>query len=186
MTDNKTDNMTDNVTTIASSFVTIDTPVGPVRIAASGGRIREIHLDAKDEGDGAAAAGERADRALTRRAAEQLEAYFAGRLTTFDLPLGAEGTDFQRSVWHELSRIPYGTIASYGEIARRVGRPTGSRAVGAANGRNPIAIVVPCHRVIGANGTLTGYAGGLWRKEWLLAHEGVEAVGGVRAVGGAS
>ena len=172
--------MTENVTTIASSIVTIDTPVGPVRIAASGGRIREIHLDAKEE----AVSGERADRALAQRAAEQLEAYFAGTLTIFDLPLGAEGTAFQRSVWHELARIPYATVASYGEIARRVGRPTASRAVGAANGRNPIAIVVPCHRVIGANGTLTGYAGGLWRKEWLLAHEGVEGVGGVRAVGG--
>jgi len=164
-----------------TSFVTIDTPVGPVRIAASGGLIREIHLDAKDD-DGARDT-DRADAAVARRAAEQLEAYFAGTLTTFDLPLGAEGTDFQRAVWRELSRIPYGTVASYGEIARRVGRPTASRAIGAANGRNPIAIVVPCHRVIGADGTLTGYAGGLWRKEWLLAHEGVTGCAPTRSAG---
>ena len=152
-----------------TSTLTIDTPVGPVRVTADGGLVREVHLDAKDE----PVAGDRADRALVERAAGQLEDYFAGTLTVFDLPLGAEGTEFQRAVWRELSRLPYGTVASYGEIARRVGRPTGSRAVGAANGRNPIAIVVPCHRVIGADGTLTGYAGGLWRKEWLLAHEGV-------------
>jgi len=154
-----------------TSSLTIDTPVGPVRITASGGRIRSVHLGA-DGGEDAVTGGP-ADRALVLRAAAQLGEYFDGTRTAFDLPLDAEGSDFQRAVWGELSRIPYGTVTSYGEIARRLGRPTGSRAVGAANGRNPIAVVVPCHRVIGADGTLTGYAGGLWRKEWLLAHEGV-------------
>lgn len=100
-----------------------------------------------------------------------MRAYFAGELQAFDLPLNMIGTDFQRVVWRELARIPYGEIISYAELARRVDRPGAARAVGAANGRNPISIVVPCHRVIGANGTLTGYGGGLDRKEWLLRHE---------------
>ena len=104
-------------------------------------------------------------------AARQLRAYFAGRLREFDLPLGAEGTAFERQVWGELVRIPYGRTISYGELARRVGRPSAARAVGLANGRNPLSIVIPCHRVIGADGQLTGYGGGLWRKERLLALE---------------
>ena len=102
---------------------------------------------------------------------EQLEAYFAGSRQTFDVPLALAGTDFQRRVWEGLLEIPYGHTMSYGELARRVGRPGASRAVGLANGRNPVAIIVPCHRVIGANGTLTGYGGGLDRKVWLLDHE---------------
>jgi methylated-DNA-[protein]-cysteine S-methyltransferase len=102
---------------------------------------------------------------------EQLDAYFAGERQTFDLPLQMTGTPFQKQVWQGLMAIPYGTTISYAELARRIGRPGASRAVGAANGRNPIGIIVPCHRVIGANGTLTGYGGGLDRKEWLLAHE---------------
>ena len=114
-----------------------------------------------------------------RQAVEQLKAYFAGDLRTFDLPLRMEGTPFQLAVWRALQDIPYGETASYGEIARRVGTPQGSRAVGLANGSNPIAIVVPCHRVIGSNGKLTGYGGGLNNKETLLAlerkHAGVQA-----------
>lgn len=101
----------------------------------------------------------------TRR---QLEEYFAGRLTDFDLPLAPKGTAFQMSVWDELLKIGYGTTASYGEVARRLGNPNAMRAVGLANGQNPIGIVIPCHRVIGANGTLTGYAGGLSMKKTLL------------------
>ena len=114
-----------------------------------------------------------------RQAVEQLKAYFAGDLRTFDLPLRMEGTPFQLAVWRALQDIPYGETASYGEIARRVGTPQGSRAVGLANGSNPIAIVVPCHRVIGSNGKLTGYGGGLNNKETLLAlerkHAGAQA-----------
>jgi methylated-DNA-[protein]-cysteine S-methyltransferase len=101
----------------------------------------------------------------------QLESYFEGRLQTFDLQLSPAGTPFQQSVWTELRSIPYGATASYGEIARRIGRPRAARAVGAANGRNPLPIVIPCHRVIGADGTLTGYGGGLSAKEYLLALE---------------
>ena len=106
-----------------------------------------------------------------QRAVDELTAYFAGDLRTFDLPLNMQGTPFQLSVWRALLDIPYGETTSYGEIARRVGTPQGSRAVGLANGSNPIAIVVPCHRVIGSNGKLTGYGGGLNNKETLLALE---------------
>ncbi len=105
----------------------------------------------------------------TRR--RQLEEYFAGDRTTFDIPLAAEGAPFEREVWHALEEIPYGETVSYGEIARRVGQPTAARAVGTANGRNPIAVIVPCHRVIGADGSLTGYGGGLERKRLLLELE---------------
>ena len=104
---------------------------------------------------------------------DQLRAYFAGELLEFELPLRMKGTEFQRLVWKELTNIPFGTTISYAEQARRIGRPGAARAVGAANGRNPISIVVPCHRVIGANGTLTGYGGGLDRKQWLLDHEAI-------------
>lgn len=107
-------------------------------------------------------------------ALDQLTAYFAGELKLFELPLTMRGTEFQKRVWTELSNIPFGETVSYSTIAKRIGMPTASRAVGMANAKNPIAIVVPCHRVIGASGTLTGYAGGLDRKRWLLAHEGWE------------
>ena len=102
---------------------------------------------------------------------EQLASYFAGELRRFDLPLGAIGTPWQRSVWTALAGVPYGETLTYGELAGRLGRPAAARAVGAANGRNPVSIVVPCHRVVGSTGWLTGYAGGLTTKEQLLAHE---------------
>lgn len=105
---------------------------------------------------------------------QELLEYFNGRRKEFTMELAPEGTEFQKIVWAELSRIPYGQTISYGELARRIGRPTASRAVGAANGRNPIPIVVPCHRVIGTSGTLTGYAGGLEIKRGLLEIEGIE------------
>lgn len=103
----------------------------------------------------------------------QLKAYFAGQLTEFDVPLEGEGTDFQRDVWSALRDVPYGMTTSYGEIARTIGRPKACRAVGLANGRNPISIIVPCHRIIGSNGSLVGYGGGLDRKTRLLQLEGV-------------
>ncbi len=102
---------------------------------------------------------------------QQLTAYFAGTLTEFDVPLQMQGTIFQQRVWEALKSIPYGATLSYGELAQQIGQPKASRAVGLANGRNPISIVVPCHRVIGANGKLTGYGGGIERKQWLLNHE---------------
>ena len=102
---------------------------------------------------------------------EQLAEYFAGERQQFDVPLKLAGTPFQQRVWQELVRIPFGTTITYAQLAQRVGKPTASRAVGHANGRNPISIIVPCHRVIGANGKLTGYAGGVEKKQWLLEWE---------------
>ena len=109
--------------------------------------------------------------ALLLEAAKQLERYFAGSLQTFTLPLAPVGTAFQQAVWQALQQVPYGATRSYQQIAHAIGNPKAVRAVGMANSRNPIAIVIPCHRVIGANGKLTGYAGGLDKKAWLLQHE---------------
>ncbi|WP_223789248.1 methylated-DNA--[protein]-cysteine S-methyltransferase [Marinicella meishanensis] len=109
--------------------------------------------------------------ALTNRAKSQLREYFAGQRQSFDLPLAPQGTEFQQRVWQALLTIPYGQLASYRDMAQQLQQPKAVRAVGAANGKNPISIIVPCHRVIGANGSLTGYAGGLERKRWLLQHE---------------
>ncbi|RUO48546.1 methylated-DNA--[protein]-cysteine S-methyltransferase [Pseudidiomarina donghaiensis] len=108
---------------------------------------------------------------VTEQAAQQLLEYFNGKRLIFDLPLAPAGTDFQQQVWQALLSVSYGHTASYGDIARLIKNPKGVRAVGLANSRNPIAIIIPCHRIIGANGTLTGYAGGLDKKEWLLRHE---------------
>lgn len=102
---------------------------------------------------------------------EQLDEYFKGKRKEFNVKLMAEGTEFQKNVWNKLRNIPYGKTASYKDIAREIGNEKAVRAVGSTNGKNPISIIVPCHRVIGINGKLTGYAGGLWRKEWLLDHE---------------
>src|SRR3546814_10405807 len=112
------------------------------------------------------------DNAVLRETGAQLEAYFTGALQAFDLPLKPIGTAFQREVWSTLAEIPYGQTWSYGDVARRIGKPQAVRAVGAANGRNPIPIVVPCHRVIGADGSLTGFGGGLPAKQLLLTLEG--------------
>lgn len=142
---------------------TVETPLGPVAIGVEGEGVAEVQLHARAPAED--------DDALLREAKRQLAAYFEGRLRAFDLPLGAVGTPFQRAVWEALVAIPFGETRSYRDLALAVGKPAAVRAVGAANGRNPIAIVVPCHRVIGADGTLVGYAGGLPTKRWLLAHE---------------
>ncbi len=110
--------------------------------------------------------------AALRLAAEELRAYFAGDLRVFSVPLRLAGTPFQRAVWAALRAIPFGLVRTYGEIAAAVGNPRAARAVGMANARNPVAVIVPCHRVIAAGGRLGGYGGGLWRKRWLLRHEG--------------
>jgi methylated-DNA-[protein]-cysteine S-methyltransferase len=102
---------------------------------------------------------------------KQIAEYFDGKRKEFFLNLEPHGTKFQRLVWHQLEKIPFGNLVSYAEIAGIIGKPKACRAVGSANGKNPIAIIIPCHRVIGSNGSLTGYGGGLWRKEWLIAHE---------------
>ena len=105
------------------------------------------------------------------RAAKQIAEYFEGKRRVFDVPISYQGTNFQERVWGRLLRVPFGKTASYQDIARGVGNPLAVRAVGAANGKNPISLIVPCHRIIGSNGRLVGYGGGLWRKEWLLKHE---------------
>ena len=148
----------------------IETPIGPLLVAADEAGLRRISFPEKGRARQPEAGWVR-DGAPFRVLARQLAEYFAGKRTDFDLPLSATGTEFQESVWRALQDIPYGETVSYGTIATRVGRPTAVRAVGAANGANPIAIVIPCHRVIGADGSLTGYGGGEARKKWLLALE---------------
>jgi methylated-DNA-[protein]-cysteine S-methyltransferase len=147
-----------------------DSPVGRLLLALDGEGLRHVHFVRGRETLVPDKDWERGPGAL-HEARAQLQAYFAGKLTAFELPLAPRGTEFQQQVWLELLRIPYGATASYGQIAQRVGDPTASRAVGAANGQNPLAIVVPCHRVIGADGSLTGYGGGLPNKRFLLELE---------------
>jgi len=146
------------------TFVVLDSPVGRLTLTCGEGCITGLHF-------GETPRGERAETALSREAARQLAEYFAGTRRDFDLPLKPEGTPFQRAVWEALRTIPYGQTRSYADIAAQVGNPKGCRAVGMANHRNPIAILIPCHRVVGKNGALTGYAGGLDVKEKLLSLE---------------
>lgn len=148
-------------------YTILETPVGFVTIEVTdAGEVTALRMYAEPT----QGAGQR-DGAATRRAAEQVRQYFDGERTTFDLPRKAAGTPFQHRVWDALVEIPYGRTVSYGEIAQQLAAPTASRAVGAAVGRNPISIIVPCHRVVGASGKLVGYAHGVERKQWLLAHE---------------
>ena len=119
------------------------------------------------------ARGEGPAKAIVLEARAQLEAYFAGRLSQFTLPLAGRGTPFQQRVWRELRSVPFGETVSYGDLARSIGAPAAVRAVGGANARNPIPIIVPCHRVVGSTGSLTGFGGGIDRKRWLLRHEAV-------------
>ncbi|MGI9123848.1 MAG: methylated-DNA--[protein]-cysteine S-methyltransferase [Mycobacterium sp.] len=151
-------------------YRTIESPVGPLTLAGDGSTVFHLRMsDQTHEPDRSgwepAAAGAFAD------AVDQLGAYFAGELTEFDLDIEMSGTDFQRRVWAALRTIPYGETRSYGQIAEQIGSPGASRAVGLANGRNPVAIIVPCHRVIGSGGAMTGYGGGLDRKRSLLTLE---------------
>jgi methylated-DNA-[protein]-cysteine S-methyltransferase len=144
---------------------TLPSPFGPIRLHADAVGLRELAFVADAEPSAAPPSG------LLAEAADQLEAYFAGERTAFDLPLAPVGTKFHERVWALVSAIGHGETATYGELAARLGAPTAARAVGAANGRNPIAIVIPCHRVVGARGALTGYAYGIDRKAGLLALE---------------
>jgi methylated-DNA-[protein]-cysteine S-methyltransferase len=146
-------------------YSTVSSPIGELMLCGDDDSLTALHLPGHWPKP---AAGWRRDDARFADVARQLEEYFAGERTTFDVAMRMQGGPFEREVWAELLQIPYGETASYGEIARRVGKPHASRAVGAANGRNPIAIIVPCHRVIGSDGTLTGYGGGLERKRALL------------------
>ncbi len=151
-------------------YAWIDSPVGRLLIAGDAAGLRQV-LFAEGRSEVQPQADWVEDAAPLAESIRQLRAYFAGELRQFDVPLAPEGTPFQRRVWQELLKIPYGETISYGELARRLGNASASRAVGLANGANPISIIIPCHRVIGSNGKLTGYGGGLKNKEWLLSLE---------------
>ena len=154
---------------MTTTFRTMDSPVGTITLAGHDGVLTHLRMD--DQSHEPDRAGWEPDADAYGDAVEQLDAYFAGELTDFDLELRLEGTPFQQEVWAALREIPYGETWSYGRLADRIGKPGAARAVGLANGRNPIGIIVPCHRVIGADGSLTGYGGGLPRKQLLLQLE---------------
>lgn len=154
----------------ALAYGYLDSPVGRLLLAGDDTGLHRIAFPAGKRA-GRPPPHWRRDDDVLGEAMEQLRAYFAGALTRFDLPLRFSGTGFQNTVWSALRDIPYGETVSYGELARRIGRPTASRAVGAANGANPLPIVVPCHRVVGADGSLTGFGGGVAAKRFLLRHE---------------
>ena len=151
-------------------FDEFSTPIGKLTIAVDASGVRHV-LFANNKYDARGREQWKRDPLAARATREQLEQYFAGERQAFELELNPAGTDFQRSTWFALAGIPFGTTCSYGELARKLGSPKAVRAVGAANGRNPIPIILPCHRVIGSDGSLTGFAGGLPVKQWLLAHE---------------
>ena len=146
-------------------YAVMSTKVGPVTVASTDRGLAAVHFG-NSVPDGAVV-----DNSANREIVKQLSEYFQGKRTRFELPLDVEGTPFQKSVWNELLRIPYGETRSYGDIAKALGKPAAARAVGMANHNNPVAIVIPCHRVVGQNGSLTGYAGGLHLKQQLLSIE---------------
>ena len=153
-------------------YTHIDSPVGPLLLAADEGGLRLIEFHAPRHAQRRGADWREGDNAVLAATRMQLEEYFAGVRRDFDLPLAPRGTEFQCRVWWALATIPYGTTTSYARLATGIGKPSATRAVGAANGRNPLPIVLPCHRVIGADGSLTGFGGGLPTKQFLLALEG--------------
>ena len=161
---------------MTSTYTEFGSPIGRLLILANNDGLAAIHF-APTSGAHAIAEHWTQGGSMVDDAARQLGEYFAGTRRSFDLPLAPKGTPFMTSVWNELVRIPYGATTSYGELARRLGKPKAARAIGSANGKNPIPIVVPCHRVIGANGTLTGFAGGLDVKRQLLELEGCQRIG---------
>lgn len=150
----------------------IDSPYGPLTLVATDGVLSGLYMTEQRHRPPEETFGDR-DAGPFGETISQLEAYFDGELKEFDLPVRLDGTPFQRTVWQQLQLIPYGETRTYGELAALLGKPNASRAVGLANGKNPIGVIVPCHRVIGTGGSLTGYGGGLDRKQRLLAFEGV-------------
>lgn len=151
-------------------WITIDSPIGRLSLAASASALHAIEFE-NNRHPQAREGWIAGDTTLLRQTALQLQEYFEGRRQTFELPVAPQGTAFQRAAWQALSAIPFGETRSYAQQAAALRRPTATRAVGAANGRNPLPIVLPCHRVIGTNGALTGFGGGVEVKRWLLAHE---------------
>jgi len=165
------------------NYAYLDTPIGTLLITGDAAAVLQITFPSQGKPAKAEAGWVESPRGPVGEAVRQLREYFAGERSDFDLPLAPKGTEFQRSVWRQLQEIPYGTTISYGELARRVGNPKASRAVGSANGKNPLPIVIPCHRVIAGDGTLGGFGGGLPTKQSLLALEQKTSIGN-RAVAG--
>ncbi|WP_316529594.1 methylated-DNA--[protein]-cysteine S-methyltransferase [Kitasatospora brasiliensis] len=166
--------MTTRAVPLPRTHVVVDSPYGPLTLVAEGSELVGLCMEGQRHRPEESTFGVRLpepDQAPFAETALQLEEYFAGRRDAFDLPLKLHGTEFQKLVWAALCEIPYGQTWTYGELAVHLGRPTGARAVGLANGKNPIGVIVPCHRVIGSDGSLTGYGGGLHRKQLLLEHE---------------
>ena len=152
------------------SHTVLDTPIGPLTLVASADALREVRFP-NGRPVGPQDGPDAPDHPVLMDAARQLGEYFAGERTAFDLPLDPQGSSFQRSAWRGLTTIPFAETVSYGEQARRLGHDGKARAIGAANGSNPIPVILPCHRVIGSDGSLTGFGGGLETKAWLLHHE---------------
>ena len=159
-----------------TAHTVLDSPLGPLTAVSTDGGLSGLFMSGQRHRPAAERFGARDDTVLPGLR-EQLDAYWAGELTDFEVPLTTTGTAFQQQVWAALRRVPYGATCSYTDLAAAIGRPTAVRAVGAANGRNPVCLVVPCHRVVGSGGSLTGYAGGLERKRFLLQHELAHADG---------
>jgi methylated-DNA-[protein]-cysteine S-methyltransferase len=159
-----------------NAFTAIESPIGRLLLTSDETALTGLYMEPSRKAQSTDGWIEDISVPPLAAAVRQLTEYFAGTRRVFDLPLRPQGTAFQQRVWRELTEIPYGETWSYGELAKRIDKPSASRAVGLANGRNPISILVPCHRVIGADGSLTGYGGGLDRKRWLLAHEGLPEV----------
>lgn len=157
--------MKEGLSGLPVQFAYYPSPIGLVELGATATALCTLYFVEEPRHESTASP-------LLALASQQLNEYFAGTRTTFDLPLDFHGTVFQRQVWQQLLTVPYGQTVSYQDIANTLGNPKAVRAVGAANGQNPISVIAPCHRIIGSNGNLTGYGGGLWRKEWLLKHEG--------------
>lgn len=150
------------------------TPVGRILVAADEDGVKYVQFREDDSASQLIQEDWVRDDKALKSVVQQLQAYFAGKLSRFDVPLAPEGTAFQKKVWKALCKVKFGATASYGDIAKSIGNPAACRAVGLANGRNPIAIIIPCHRIIGTNGKLVGYGGGLGRKKTLLSLEGIE------------
>ena len=153
-------------------YTQLDSPIGALTLCASGETLSGLFMGTPTQRPEQAGHAFDPRAPVLRRAVQQLGEYFEGRRRRFELPLTFTGTPFQQRVWRALTEIPFGVTWSYGQLARHIGCPNGFRAVGLANGRNPLAVIVPCHRVIGSDGSLTGFGGGLPRKHWLLTHEG--------------
>jgi methylated-DNA-[protein]-cysteine S-methyltransferase len=156
-----------------NAFSYFESPIGRLLLTSDGTALTGLYMEPSHKAQSTDGWTEDVTVAPLSATVRQLTEYFDGTRREFDLPLRLQGTTFQTRVWRELTEIPYGQTWSYGQLAQRIDKPSASRAVGLANGRNPISILVPCHRVIGADGSLTGYGGGIERKRWLLAHEGL-------------